>query len=108
MIHGHEYVAYRSNPNRDPLHPGGNCLLTHISDAAGLPKILDNLSAESAIARLSQTCERWIYSACLCFGLDLEEQERSGFRYQFSFFQVEYGRNLWFEIGGQMEKYSRP
>ena len=53
---------------------------------------------------MRQTCERWIYLTCLCFGLDLEEQERSGFAYQYSNFQVEYSRNLLFEIGGQMEQ----
>jgi hypothetical protein len=69
----------------------GNCF-TPISDAAGLAKIADTWSDESAIGRLSQTCERWIYSTCLCFRLDLEEQERSGFRYPYSNFQVEYSR----------------
>ena len=43
-------------------------------------------------------------STCLCFGLDLKEQEQSGFRYQYSNFQIEYSRNLLFEIGGQMEQ----
>src|SRR5215469_14113289 len=38
----------------------------------------------STIGRQRQVCERWIYSAGLCFALDLEEQERSGFRYQYS------------------------
>ncbi|MGH8914602.1 MAG: hypothetical protein ACRDZM_08830, partial [Acidimicrobiia bacterium] len=52
---------------------------------------------------LSQVCDRWIYSACLCFGLTLEEQERSTFRYGYSIYQVEYSRNLLFHLGGQME-----
>jgi len=33
---------------------------------------------------LRQLCERWIYSTCLCFALDLEEQEKSRFQYQYS------------------------
>jgi hypothetical protein len=53
--------------------------------------------------RLNQACERWIYTTCLCFALELEEQKRSGFRYQYSNYQVEYSRNLIFEIGGHME-----
>jgi hypothetical protein len=69
-----------------------------------LAKIADTLSEESAIGRLRQACERWSYSACLCFGVDLEEQARSGFTYQYSNFQVEHNRNLLFEIGGQMEQ----
>jgi hypothetical protein len=39
----------------------------------------------------------------LCFGLDLEEQERSGFRYGYSVYQAEYSRNLLFASGAQME-----
>jgi hypothetical protein len=39
----------------------------------------------------------------LCFGLDLEEQERSGFRYGYPVYQAEYSRNLLFASGAQME-----
>ena len=56
------------------------------------------------IGRLSQLCERWIYTSCLCFALDLEEQQRSGFHYTYSVYQVEYSRNLIFHLGGQMEQ----
>ena len=57
------------------------------------------------IGRLGQVCDRWIYSACLCFGLDLDEQERSGFRYAYSVYQTEYSRNLLFRSGAQMETF---
>ena len=57
----------------------------------------------AAIRRLGQVCDRWIYSACLCFGLDLDEQRRSGFRYEYSVYQAEYSRNLLFRSGGQMQ-----
>jgi hypothetical protein len=40
----------------------------------------------------------------LCFALSLEEQERSGFHYQDSVYQMEYSRNLLFRVGGQMER----
>ena len=62
------------------------------------------MSGQRTIGRLSQACERWIYTTCLCFALDLEEQKRSGFHYQYSNYQVEYSRNLIFEIGGQMDQ----
>ena len=62
------------------------------------------MRSESAAGLLKQVCERWIYSTCLCFALDLEEQERSGFRYEYSSFQIEYSRNLQFRVGGQMEQ----
>lgn len=55
------------------------------------------------VGRLIQVCERWIYSACLCFALDVQEQERTGFRYLYSVYQVEYSRNLLFRRGSQLE-----
>src|SRR5271166_5318680 len=55
------------------------------------------------IGRLSQVCERWIYT-CVCFALDFDEQKRSGFRYQYSNYQIEYSRNLVFEVGGHMDQ----
>ena len=33
-----------------------------------------------------------------------QEQERTGFHYQYSVYQVEYSRNLLFHPGGQMEE----
>jgi hypothetical protein len=103
MLNGHEYVACQAAKAGIRFIKEGNCF-TDISDAAGLAKIADTLSEASTIGRLSQVCERWIYSACLCFALDLEEQKRSGFRYQYSNFQLEYSRNLVFDLGGQMEQ----
>src|SRR6266487_1710350 len=47
---------------------------------------------------------QWIYSACLCFGLDADEQARSGFRYAYSVYQAEYSRNLLFGSGAQMDR----
>jgi hypothetical protein len=61
------------------------------------------LSEPDTIGRLAAVCERWIYTACLCFGLDLEEQQRSGFRYEYSVDQAEYSRNLLFRSGAQMD-----
>ena len=49
-------------------------------------------------------CERWIYSACVCFGLDVDEQARSGFGYAYSVYQVEYSRNLLFADGARMQR----
>jgi hypothetical protein len=52
---------------------------------------------------LNQVCERWIYT-CLCFGLDFDEQKRSGFRYQYSTYQIEYSGNLLFQVGGHLDQ----
>jgi hypothetical protein len=57
------------------------------------------MSRDAAVGRLSQVCNRWIYTACLCFGLDLAEQARTGFGYSYSIYQVEYSRNLIFADG---------
>jgi len=103
ILNGHEYVACQARKAGISFTKEGNCF-THISDAAGLAKIADTLSAQRTIGRLSQVCERWIYTACLCFALDLEEQKRSGFHYQYSNYQIEYSRNLVFEVGGRMDQ----
>ncbi|MBV8539385.1 MAG: hypothetical protein JO364_08820 [Pseudonocardiales bacterium] len=75
-----------------------------MADPAGLAQVADTLSHPATIGRLSQVCDHWIYSACLCFGLDLDEQTRGGFRYEYSVYQAEYSRNLVFKLGAQMEK----
>jgi hypothetical protein len=103
ILNGHEYVACQARKAGISFTKEGNCF-THISDAAGLARIADTLSESRAIGRLSQVCERWIYTACLCFALDLEEQKRSRFGYQYSNYQIEYSRNLIFAVGGHMDQ----
>jgi hypothetical protein len=103
ILNGHEYVACQARKAGISFTKEANCF-THISDAIGLAKIADTLSEQQTIGRLSQACERWIYTTCLCFALDLEQQQRSGFHYQYSNYQVEYSRNLIFEIGGHMDQ----
>src|ERR1700740_614108 len=102
MLNGNEYVACQARKAGLGFTKEGNCFTT-ISDAAGLAKIADTLSEPRAIGRLSQVCERWIYS-CLCFAVDFDEQKRSGFRYQYSSYQIEYSRNLVFQVGGHLEQ----
>jgi hypothetical protein len=103
ILNGHEYVACQAKKAGIRFTKEGNCF-THMSDAAGLAKIAETLSEPPTIGRLIQVCERWIYTTCLCFALDLEEQKQSGFRYQYSNYQIEYSRNLLFEVGGHMEQ----
>ncbi len=103
ILNGHEYVGARAQLAGIGFTKEGNCF-TAVADPAGLAQVADTLSQPATIGRLSQVCERWTYSACLCFGLDLEEQERSCFRYGYSVYQAEYSRNLLFKVGAQMEK----
>ena len=70
----------------------------------GLARIADALSQDAAVGRLGQVCQRWIYTACLCFGLDLDEQHRSGFGYGLAVYQLEYSRNLIFADGATMQR----
>ena len=62
------------------------------------------MRSDDATGLLKQICESWIYTTCLCFALDMKEQNRSGFRYEYSSYQLEYSRNLQFHVGGQMEQ----
>ncbi|MGH3514295.1 MAG: hypothetical protein ACRDRB_18785, partial [Pseudonocardiaceae bacterium] len=103
ILNGHEYVAAAARSAGIGFTKQGNCF-TAVADPAGLAQVADTLSQSATIGRLSQVCDRWIYSACLCFGLDLDEQQRSGFRYGYSVYQAEYSRNLVFKVGAQMDK----
>jgi hypothetical protein len=102
ILNGHEHVAVAARSEGIGFTKEGNCF-TEIADPQRLARVADAWPQQAAIGRLGQVCDRWIYSACLCFGLDLEEQERSGFRYGYSVYQAEYSRNLLFACGAQME-----
>ncbi|MCA1681805.1 MAG: hypothetical protein LC700_01370, partial [Actinobacteria bacterium] len=103
ILNGHEYVAAAARAAGIGFTKEGNCF-TRVADPAGLAQIADTLSHSATAGRLSQVCDRWIYSACLCFGLDLDDQVRSGFVYGYSVYQVEYSRNLLFADGRQMDR----
>jgi hypothetical protein len=103
MLNGHEYVACAADTAGIGFAKDGNCF-TAVADPAGLARVADALSQHAAVGRLSQVCQRWIYSACLCFALDSDERARSAFAYQFSVYQVEYSRNLLFRNGAQMQR----
>ncbi len=102
ILNGHEYVAAVARAAGIGFAKEGNCF-TGIADPQRLAQVADTLSQPAAIGRLGQVCDRWIYTACLCFGLDSAEQARSGFAYSYSIYQAEYSRNLLFRSGGQME-----
>ena len=103
ILNGHEYVACQAHAAGTGFTKEGNCF-TGIADPRGLAQIADTLSQPAAIGRLGQVCDRWIYTACLCFGLDLADQQASGFRYGYSVCQAEYSRNLIFASGARMDR----
>jgi len=63
------------------------------------------LNYAPAIERLRNVCERWIYSSALVFALIPDEQQHSGFNYQYSVFQLELSRNLLFKRGNLTLKF---
>jgi hypothetical protein len=103
ILNGHEYVACQARKAGIGFTKQDNCF-TSIDNAAELEQIADALSRDETAGRLRQLCERWIYTTCLCFAVDLEEQKRSAFHYNYSVFQLEYSRNLLFRSGQQMQE----
>jgi hypothetical protein len=103
ILNGHEYVACQALRQKIEFKKEGNCF-TQVKDTAALAQVADTLSEERMIGRLSQVCERWIYTTCLGFALSQDEQQQSQFHYQYSVYQVESSRNLLFKAGAQMEE----
>ena len=104
MLNGHEWVERTAAQQGLTFAKRSNCFVEG-SDLRGLDAIAARLRAPGAMLGLAEVCERWTYSACLCFGLTREEQLRSGFRYQFSIYQIEYSRNLVFKSGRELDEY---
>ena len=102
ILNGHEYVACAAQSAGIGFTKEGNCF-TAVPDPQALAEVADTLSQPGTIGRLRQVCDRWIYTACLCFGLDLADQDRTLFRYSYSVYQVEYSRNLVFASGQVMD-----
>ena len=104
ILNGHEWVAKEAERRRLAFRKQDNCF-TELSNARDLGLVAETLSSpESSVGRLVQAPERWIYSAVLCFALDIADQERTGFRYHYSLFQAEYSRNLLFTSGQRMDR----
>jgi hypothetical protein len=103
MLNGHEFVACQARAAGIDFIKDGNCF-TAVAAPNDLARVADALSQPATTGRLSQVCNRWIYTACLCFGLDTDEVLRSGFGYAYSVYQVEYSRNLLFADGKRMQR----
>ena len=102
LLNGHEWVERQAKRRGTKFTKIGNCF-TNCSNLPLLNEVADTLNSESSIGRLADVCDRWIYSACLCFGLALDEQERTGFQYSYSVYQIEYSRNLSFKRGSDLD-----
>jgi hypothetical protein len=102
-LNGHEWVQRQGRRRHAAFCQEGNCFIEG-SDFAKVDQIAAQLLGAGLEASLQKVCERWLYSACLCFVLPVEEQRRSGFGYKFSIWQIEYSRNLLFRDGPVMEE----
>jgi hypothetical protein len=80
-----------------------NCFVggTSMEASSALARQLDG---KQGLADLAVLIDRWVYSACLCFGLPVEAQRRSGFVYRDSCAQIEYSRNVLFKSGRQLDQ----
>jgi hypothetical protein len=103
ILNGHNYVARKAEKAGIAFTKEGNCF-TSVTDPARLARVADTLSHPATAGRLRQVCDRWIYSAVLCFALDLSEQQQGGVRYDYSVYQAEYSTNLWFRSGAEMDQ----
>jgi hypothetical protein len=128
ILNGHEYVERQAHRAGVQFSKEGNCFTSIIgvadgghtavtsrpSDAIGpltsaehplhLAQFAETLCSQNAVGQLRQVCDRWLYSSCLHFVLPEAECIQSGFRYEYSLYQVEYSRNLLFQHGQQMEQ----
>src|SRR6266498_5456032 len=102
-LNGHEWVQRQAQKQAISWVKEGNCFVGG-SDLAGLNVLAQQLDGARGLARLGQVVDRWVYSACLCFALNREQQQRSGFHYAYSCYQLEYSRNLLFKIGRQLDE----
>jgi hypothetical protein len=88
ILNGHDYVACAARAAGVDFVKEGNCF-TALNQPERLAEITDTVSHPGAAGLLRQACDRWIYSPCVCFGLDFDEQCRSGFGFSYSVYQVE-------------------
>lgn len=102
FLNGHEWVQSKVSSQKLKITKEGNCFTSFQTDADlnGLCNIAETLCQKG---QLQAVCDRWVYQ-CLWFGLNYEEQQRTGFSYNYSFFQVELSRNFLFHRGTQLDK----
>ena len=103
ILNGHEYLARQAVQAGLSFRKEGNCF-SQVESDTDLAQLAETLCSANTVGPLRQVCDRWLYSTCLGFALSLPEQERTGFAYDYSLYQVEYSRNLLFKRAGQMEQ----
>lgn len=102
-VNGHEWVQLQARRKGVLAIKEENCFVGG-SDVDSLSALADQLDHAEGLAQLSDLIDRWVYTACLCFGLTLSQQEQSGFHYRYSCSQIEYSRNLLFKSGRRLDQ----
>jgi hypothetical protein len=103
VFNGHEWVRRQARHHHYRVVQEGNCFVAG-SNFPAIDLLSVRLLGEELAPSLQAACERWLYSACLCFGLRVEDQTRSRFRYRFSVWELEYSRNLLFRDGQLLDQ----
>jgi hypothetical protein len=103
LLNGHEWLESQARKEAISYSKEGNCFVGG-SDLPALNRLAAGLEGNAGLVRLAEVCDRWIYSACLCFGLTRQEQQLSEFRYTYSTYQLEYSRNLLFRSGRKLDQ----
>jgi hypothetical protein len=128
ILNGHEYIERQALNMGYTLAKSGNCFIdimatsttrsatvtgcsenivgstTSRASEPSLAQLAETVCSTSIVGQLRQVCERWLYSSCLNFALTTAEQAQSGFRYDYSLFQLEFSHNLLFRQGAQLDQ----
>jgi hypothetical protein len=100
ILNGHEWVDGRARAAGVELDREDNSFVEgqEYDRINGLNRRLERAG------NLAAVCDRWLYSACLCFGLTRHEQEETGFEYRYSIYQIELSRNYLFRKGSVVDE----
>ena len=104
MLNGHEWVdrRLRKQTISKSIEKEGNCFVG--GDLTAIDEVSGELIDSSAMPEVKKVIDRWIYTSCLCFGLSMDQQSQTNFRYNYSCYQLEYSRNLIFNNGGILDE----
>jgi hypothetical protein len=103
IVNGHEWVERQASAQALRAVKSGNCFIEG-TDFAAVGQVAATLSGPDFGQHLQELCARWLYSACLCFALPVAEQQRTGFHYEYSVWQLELSRNYLFKQAAVLEE----
>ena len=103
VLNGHERVERQARSARLTVFKEGNCFIEG-SDYHTLGPVASRLKEKAAVAEVRELCDRWIYSTCLCFGLERAQQQQTNFTYTYSVYQLELSRNFLFQRGATLDE----